>query len=396
MERTGTLAVVAARYGPTVIGGAEAVLRQMALHLADRGWAVEVLTTTATDHYTWHNDLPAGTSDDHGVTVRRFPAVTDGARAERGALHQRLLAGHSLTLEEQQRWINADMRSPELFHHLLDTAQGYRGIISSPYHAWTTFAAGTLVPERSIVIPCLHREPEAAFELFEPLLGGVRGIWCMSQPEADLLAQLQPRHSPMAVVGEGFDPPAGYDAAGFRSRHNITGPFAFYAGRREGAKNWDWLIGEFERWVTLTHSPLQLVTCGAGEVRPPASLADRVIDLGFIEDAERDDAMAAATVYLQPSALESFSRTVCEAWLAGTPVIANGEADPVRWHCERSGGGIPYFGASEFGAALSCVVENPALGVTMGARGRGYVLGNYRWSDVIDRYEASIEEWLPA
>ena len=38
--------------------------------------------------------------------------------------------------------------------------------------------------------------------------------------------------------------------------------------------------------------------------------------VGLLSDARRDDAMAGAAAYLQPSAMESFSRTVLEA-LAG-------------------------------------------------------------------------------
>ena len=40
-------------------------------------------------------------------------------------------------------------------------------------------------------------------------------------------------------------------------------------------------------------------------------------------------AFAAADCYLQPSRYESFSRTIMEAWLAGTPVIANAGSDVV-------------------------------------------------------------------
>ena len=44
-------------------------------------------------------------------------------------------------------------------------------------------------------------------------------------------------------------------------------------------------------------------------IRPPADVADRVIDLGFLPDDERNDAFAAADAYLQPSQWEAFSRT---------------------------------------------------------------------------------------
>ena len=67
------IALVPPRYGPEVVGGAEAVIREVAHGLADRGWSVDVLTTTARDHFTWADAEPAGTTVDRtsgGADVR--------------------------------------------------------------------------------------------------------------------------------------------------------------------------------------------------------------------------------------------------------------------------------------------------------------------------------------
>ena len=56
----GTIAFVPPRYGPGVVGGAEAVLAEAARGLRDRGHPVEILTTCARDHYTWANEFPTG------------------------------------------------------------------------------------------------------------------------------------------------------------------------------------------------------------------------------------------------------------------------------------------------------------------------------------------------
>ena len=53
---TGRLAFVPPRYGTEIVGGSEAVMREAAHGLADRGWDVEMLTTCARDHYTWRNE----------------------------------------------------------------------------------------------------------------------------------------------------------------------------------------------------------------------------------------------------------------------------------------------------------------------------------------------------
>ncbi len=396
MERKGRLGFVPARYGDGVVGGAETVLRELARGLAARGWDVDLLTTCARDHFTWVNEFPAGVEEVDGVTVRRFPAVVSTPRAERAALDAAIVAGARLPLAEQHRWMNDDVRVPELFHYLLDEAEHYRALVFAPYLFWPAFACGQVAPERTILMPCLHDEPEAYLEIYHPLFAGSRGIWFLSEPERQLAERIFPQLAPHEVVGSGLHVPEGYDPEGFRRRHGIEGRFVLYAGRRERGKNWEGLLAGFARAVEQGVDAFSLVTMGHGEVRPPASIADRVVDLGFVPDDERDDAFAAADVYLQPSAYESFSRTIMEAWLAGTPVIANAASAVNRWHCERSGAGLVYDDDFELTECLRFVAEAPAAAAELGAHGRDYVLEHATWPPVLDRVEATLDAWTVA
>ena len=378
------------------MGGAELVVAELSRGLADRGWEVEVLTTCASDHFTWANEYPAGTEDLGGITLRRFPTVPPAAPGERAELEAAILAGARLTLAQQQRWMNAGVRVPELYHHLLDHAGAFRALVVSPYLFWTTFACGQIAPERTILRPCLHDEPFAALELFQPLFTGAAGIWLQTDPEHELAHSLFPLGERHRVVGEGIPTDKSYDPERFRRRHGIEGPFVLYAGRREGAKGWEGLLESFARAVTGRGLDLSLVTMGVGEVRPPPDVADRVIDLGFLDDADRDDAFAAAAAYVQPSRYESFSRTVMEAWLAGTLVVANGASAVVRWHCDRSDAGLVYEDDLELEQCLAFVAEQPAEATRLAQPGRRYVLDHYTWPAVLDRVEATLEEWTCA
>lgn len=391
------LAVVPPRYGPEVVGGAELVLREVAHGLAGRGWEVEVLTTCARDHHRWANEYPPGVTRDGAVTVRRFPVVNDTPGRDRARVEALLAAGEPVSLADQERWMNDGMRVPELFHWVLDHETDHRAIVVSPYPFWTTFAVGQVAPERTILRPCLHDEPYARMELFEPLFTGLGGLWLQTEPEFDLARSLNPLPPATAVVGEGVPVPDGYDASGFRDRHGLgTRPFVLYGGRREGAKGWEGLLEGFARAVAKEDLDLSLVTFGVGDVTPPPHIADRVIDLGFLSDPDRDDAMAAAAAYIQPSTLESFSRTVMEAWLAGTPVIANAGGAVVRWHCERSGAGLLYEDDHDLEQCLRFVAEAPDAAAAMAKPGRDYVIDNYTWAVTLDRMEATIDEWFPA
>jgi glycosyltransferase involved in cell wall biosynthesis len=396
VARTGRLAIVPPRFGDEVIGGAEQALREAAEGLAERGWDVDVLTTCARDHFSWANEYPEGESYEGKLRVVRFPTVLDTSRSERSWIHAAILRGEPVPVELQERWMNDDLRVPSLWHHLLVHADDYRAIAFAPYLFWTTFACGQVAPDRTLLMPCLHDEPEARLDIYGPLFSGARAVWFLSEPERDLARELYELPERHEVLGTGVHVPDSYDPEGFRARHGIDGPFVLYSGRREGAKGWEWMLDAFATAVTRHGIGLKLVTTGTGDVKPPAAVADRVVDLGFVSAKERDDAMAAASAYLQPSALESFSRTAMETWLAGTLLVANGRSDVVRWHCERSGAGLTYEGAEELIAALRFVDAEPDAARALAAGGRQYVLDNYRWDAVLNRLETAIDTWFPA
>lgn len=385
------LAFVPPRYGDDVVGGAELLLREVAHGFAARGWEVEVLTTCARDHYTWANHYPPGIELDGPVTVRRFPVVKDTSGEDRHRVEVQLRQGIEPGIVDQERWMNDSLRVPELFHHLLDHADEYRAVVCAPYLFWTTFVCAQVAPERTVLIPCLHDEPYARLELFEPMFTGVAGAMFLTEPEAALATDLIVGPQ-TAVVGAGVDVPSGYDPDGFRAKHGVTGRFVLAGGRREGAKGWDVLMDGYARAVRRGLD-LKLVTFGVGEVGAPADIADHVVDLGFLDAGDLIDAYAAADAYLQPSAMESFSRTIMESWLAGTPVIANAASDVVAWHCERSGAGLIYQDRFEFEQCLRFVEQSPEQARELASAGRAYVLDNYGWPDTLDRMERAIEEW---
>ena len=379
----GRIAFVPPRYGDDVVGGAETVLRQAAERLAGRGWEVEILTTCVRDHYTWANAYPAGTSRDGDLAIRRFPVVHGEDPTAWDALERRIRVGGTLTADEQFAWMNGRFRVPGLFHHLVGHAHTYRAIVFSPYLFWTTVVGATVAPERTVVIPCLHDENYAYQALFQPLLGGSAQVWFMSEPEHQLAHRIGPLTPGHFVTGEGVLIPESYDPDGFRERH----------GRSHAARAS--LDAALPR---RCHRPLRPSARGDGRLRRSPNggwnpeIAPRVKDLGFLPQEEVGDAYAAAAAYIQPSLYESFSRTIMESWLAATPVIANSACDVVRWHCERSGGGLLYADDHELAEYLALVADGPVRLRHLGATGRDYVLANYTWDAALDRMEAALEE----
>jgi glycosyltransferase involved in cell wall biosynthesis len=383
------LAFVAPRFGPGVVGGSEAVMREIALGLAARGHQVEVVTTCATDHYTWANALPPGTTVEEGVTVHRFETVPSATRVGHRA-HMDIYHDRPTTLDEQIGWLSFPFRVPRLYTHLLRHGGRYGAVVFSPYLFWTTTVCMPVVAERAVVVPCLHDEVYARLEAIRPVLRDPARVWFLSEPEHALAHRLGPVAPAHSVTGAGVDVPSSYDPEGFRRTHGIERPFVLYAGRREVDKGWDWLLEAYRSSLDVDDSGFDLVAVGVGEVEVPRSLRHRVIDLGFLSASERDDAMAAATAYLQPSLMESFSRSIMEAWLAGTVVLARQGSEVVAWHCERSGGGGTFADGKTLAARLRGLADDPGSATAMAERGRRYVLDTYTWPVVLDRMEADL------
>ncbi|MGH9122055.1 MAG: glycosyltransferase family 4 protein [Acidimicrobiales bacterium] len=385
------MAFVAPRFGASVVGGSEAVTREMATGLASRGWDVDVVTTCAVDHYTWANELAPGVTEEEGVRVHRFPAVHHFSRAGRRA-QLAIQAGRIPVIDDQVSWLSWRFTSPELYQHLLRHGEDYQAAFFSPYMFWTTSVCLPAVAERAVSVPCLHDETYARLDVLRPALSSAALVWFLSEPEHDLahrLGEVSPRH---VVGGAGVATPDGYDPEGFRSRYGLTRPFVVYAGRREADKGWPWLL---QAWKEAVEGGLDvdLLTMGVGDTAINGGLAGRVHDLGFVSAAERDNALAAALAYVQPSRMESFSRTVMEAWLAGTPVVSLEASEVVSWHIGRSGGGLTVADGSQLCAAIRRLASSPGQSEEMAQQGRNYVLANYTWPAVLDRLELALAEF---
>jgi glycosyltransferase involved in cell wall biosynthesis len=211
-------------------------------------------------------------------------------------------------------------------------------------------------------------------------------VWFLSGPEHDLAHRLGPVTPQHSVIGSGMEVPLRYEPEEFRSEYGIEGPFILYLGRREADKGWPWLMEVFSR----TKTGVKLVSAGAGDADVPPRLRGRVVDVGLLSIEQRNNALAAALAYVQPSLMESYSRTVMEAWLAGTPVLARKGSTVVEWHCSNSGGGHAFANPRQLAEHLAGLLSGAGAARELGQRGRSYVLENYQWPHVLDLIEADL------
>ena len=388
------VAFVVPRYGPGVVGGAEMLCRLLAENLAAHGTDVEVLTTCATDHFTWADALPEGTAVENGVTVHRFrvdPGRDNGRWLE---LHTRIDLRAPTTCADQLEWMSQSVWSPGLQDAVEDESR-YDWLVAMPYLFGTTYWAAAARPGRTALVPCVHDEPHAWTPVVREMLGRAAGCMLNSPGEGELLARLAPDADARLVsVGyEDGDPPAAAAVNAACRARGIAPGYVLYAGRREVAKGLPTLFAAYAELVARRPSAPPLALMGSGDLAPPPEIADRVLDLGFVPDEDRDAIYAGASVLVNPSRLESLGMVVLEAWLAGTPSIVNGQSPVLREHCRASGGGIWFSGVPELVEALELLLDDPPLRARMARVGAAYTCDTFSWPAVRSRFAAALEAW---
>jgi glycosyltransferase involved in cell wall biosynthesis len=384
-----------------VVGGAETLCRLLATNLAANGTDVTVLSTCANDHFTWKNVLPAGTSEQDGVTVRRFEV---GPRDSKRfvALHTGIALGGVLPYSDQLEWMAESVWAPSMLDAVAD-ARAYDWIIPLPYLFGTSFWATTVRPERTALIPCLHDEPHARTDVVLDCLAGARGLMANTATERELMARLladhrggmslNAREAPVVSVGyHDVPPPEPAAIQAFCSRHGVEEGYLLYAGRRETGKGVGELFDVYRHYLARAEAPRRLALVGTGSLATPDDLSPYVVDLGFLPDHEMATAFAAAAVLVHPSRLESLGMILLEAWLAGTPAVVNGHSPVLVEHC-RHGGGLWWHSPEEFCEAIELITDDPQVADRLAAAGRAYVLDTFSWPAVRGRFLTTLEQW---
>jgi len=384
------LAVVVQRYGRDVNGGAELHARYIAERLA-RHADVEVLTTCATDYVTWRNDLPAGLETVNGVQVRRFKVKHERDPKVFGRWQTRVFE-ETHSIDDELAWLDAEgPTSPALVDHLTKHAATYDFCLFFSYRYYHAYHGALGVASRAILVPTAERDETIGLAIFPPVFRSVRAIMYNS-PEEQLMIHTVTgnNRTPGVVVGVGSDVPQNPVAARFRSKYNIRGPFAVYVGRIDENKGCQELFDFFQVYAKNPHGKLSLVLIGNSLLEVPKH--PRIRYLGFLDDADKFDAMAASDLLVMPSYYESLSMVALEAWALGKPVLANGRCDVLKGQCIRSNAGLFYESFDEFNEALSAIEKHRWLSASLGRNGRQFFRDNYDWSVIERKYLEMFEQ----
>lgn len=373
------VAIVVQRYGASIVGGAEAHARQVAQHLAAHA-RVEVLTTCASNHLTWQNDLEEGTSRDDRVTVTRFPVEFHRAMRAFNRLSSRVFhkgndfVSESHWLAEQGPWV------PSLLRHLSQHAEGFDAVIFFTYLYAPTVWGVPLVAKKALVIPTAHDEPPLAFHLFGDVFELPQAL-LVNTPEEDALIRGRfPKAARSRVVGVGIEPRQSQPQR-FRAKFGVKAPYLLCLGRVEAGKGVPELLRLHQRLVAQFHDAPDLVVAGSGALRPKGR---RVQAVGRLDEQDKWDALAGAMAVVVPSRYESLSLVTLEAFSVGTPVLGNAASCVVAGQIERSDGG-KVFDLGDVNAFALTVKEVGERRELLSSRAKEYAR-QFQWDAVMRAY----------
>jgi glycosyltransferase involved in cell wall biosynthesis len=378
------LAVVVQRYGQAINGGAELHARYIAEHLA-RHADVEVLTTCATDYVTWRNELKAGAERVNGVAVRRFPVSHERDKVEFARRSDQVFTTpHSLA--DELEWLDAEgPTSPALVRHIARHADEYEYVFFFSYRYYHAYHGARAARSRAVLVPTAERDHSMGLSIFKAIFKGVRGLMYNSPEERAMIQAASGNHDvPSVVVGVGSKVPANPQPGRFRQKFNVRGPFAVYVGRIDENKGCTELFDCFDAFLGAGSTRLSLVLVGHSLL--PIPQHPRILHLGFLDDADKFDAMAAAELLIMPSYFESLSMVTLEAWALGRPVLANAKCDVLKGQAIRSNAALYYDNRMEFIETLRAIEQNRWLSATLGRNGRQFFRENYDWPVIERKY----------
>jgi glycosyltransferase involved in cell wall biosynthesis len=237
---------------------------------------------------------------------------------------------------------------------------------------------------RVVVHPAAHDEPILGLPLYRNVLARAGGLAYWTNPEQRLVdGRFAVAEKPAVVVGLGVDAGAG-SADDARHALGLEGAYLLCLGRVDDGKGARLLVECFARYKARRPGPLRLVFAGPIAQAPPSH--PDVVVAGPVAESVKWGLLRGAFALVSPSAFESFSIVLMEAWTVATPALVNSRSPVMLDHAQRSGGALAFGSYAEFEVELDRLTAQPDLRTALGRAGGAYVDRHYRWPDVVDRY----------
>ncbi len=386
------IAFVIQRYGKDVMGGSELHCRQVADKLSARGHDCTVFTTAAKDYITWKNEYLPGKTILNGVNIERFPVIKERDIKSFNEYSDWIFSS-AHTHDDEIQWMRRQgPESLELIQALEKVQNKFDIFIFFTYLYYNTFWGLPKVNIKKALVPTAHDEPALYLEIMKNVFASPDAFVFNTESEKTMLGKrFSFEGKYQDIVGVGVDMPKNVDVASFNRKYGVSSPFILYAGRIEKGKGCEELIQNFLKYHKK-NKKLSLVLVGKLLMELPAH--PKIKCLGFVSPEDKDAAMTSALATVHPSHFESLCMAALESMANRTPILVQGQTDPLKQHCMKGNGGLAFSNYDEFEAMLDLFLSDPDLRQVMGEHGRKYVQENYSWKKIIEKYEGMFKHFL--
>jgi glycosyltransferase involved in cell wall biosynthesis len=376
-------------------GGLQAHTESLCRELMKRGHEVVVVTRAYSRvpvflEYLYFNE-PSGDVVINGVNVRplRFsPAWRPVQWLLSKFVHRRFLSVIGLWLYRLQarRAAREAFEGFDLIHHIgqADALIGFATADAARRAGVPFLVQPTCHPYQAGDSPIDHR----LFRLAD-------GLMVHTEYERDYFICRRYR-MPIYVVGNGIMDRSDGIGERFRKNYGVTGPFILFIGRKSRDKGYPRLVEAFKE-VRARCPEVSLICMGPREQESTAGeKGDGIVELDYVPESDKHDALAACMMLCVPSEGESFGLVYMEAGRYGKPVVARslpvlqelledglgglllGKADPVHRQVD--------LGASELAEGLIGLIQDEGSRLKLGEKCRE-ISASHVWNEVVKRFE---------
>jgi len=378
-------------------GGAEVLVRTLAVELNRRGIKTFIFTTCSKSPYDswWHDYYKSGRYSVYGLEIYRFTTnKNDRERYEK--IVSKIIRGEKLSTNDKMDFFYCGINSNTLVNEVKGYLEDYE-IIALPYFHGLTHAVINSYPEKISIIPCFHDEPQFYWsEIITSLLKNAKKVFFNSYEEKEMAVKNYGlkvgRKLAEGIVTGGIVQRKNYSKELIKEDiiKKLPKKFFVYIGRKEKGKNVHLLCKWFERYKKEFKNDTKLVFIGGGD-QSLIPQSPNFIDYGYVSEEIKQFILQKSKGLITLSKNESFSLVIMEAWLSGIPVIVSANCAVTKGHVLRCNGGFYVSNKDEFICALRFIEDNPLLAKKMAINGKMYVQQEFNPDAVLLKYLQALE-----
>ena len=405
------IAIVVQRYGKEINGGAEVHARMIAEKLQNK-YDITILTSRAIDYQTWKPVLSEGVQFENNIKIIRFDhpcrdkknlrKITRKIKGRTLAqlinrflnkpswLHY-FMPSVAVTQKDYEDWaVYQGPATDSLIRYIKEYKNEYDVFVFFTYLYYPTIFGLKEVGYKSILIPTMHDEKPAYYDIFKKVMRYPKWIFFNTKSEKEFSERLfDIQLNKKEVVAVGIDVNVVEENKNVLNKFKIKKPYIIYVGRIDAAKGCQDLIKYFKNFISINDTDVELVLVGKNMMQEEQH--PKIIYTGFISDDEKNSLIVNSKSIVVPSYYESLSLVLLEALSLKKPVLANGLCNVLYEHINNSKAGFSYTNQDEFNNSLGVLLSDSKTAEEMGENGYDYVVKNYTWEKVLGKFDDSIE-----